>query len=756
MKLKLTFTIALGILIGWMPATAQNQALHFDGVKAHAKMDVASILPAGNTTRTVEFWFRSDRRKGAFENHESILELGQQEYNGSAFGFFTEWIGDKQQLCFWGHNADRRPIAEIPDDQWHFVAVTYEEPYLRCYFDGQFVSSSEIVTAVGGQRLNTKAGPLYVGGFPRRNWYFQGAVDNIRVWSGRRTCEQILMDMTKWPCDITDPKLLLQIEFQEGTGTTFKDKKNRYTGNLLNSATWTKDIGLTPTMIDEGIWFVIQNKSDVDTDLFPAMPRRMAIQGKDDGTLAFAAIPDTYVPEKYADFLWRVEDVAGKKVLVNKKWGATNALTMSGGSMTRSAKNGAAAQQWQFGLSDKLKFGTNVYRISNPATSGANVLALSGSSITKTTSSAATSQAWVIQPMGLVAGYHIGSSDPKCTYMKQLNPQALFQLTGTNTASDWAVLNAYNVYQNVLNAFKDQTRMQRPTYPQATAHPIRLISRYDAMPCEFLEWADCTWINDTRGSGGAVPSARNPVGSPVIITEEMMCRTGTYTRGPKDKDYREYEQVVHEFGHYINYLLLADLDLDNTRYAQATHAPGEWFPWMVQAWFNNKGPRRTIAADQKTYLGQNVFNPDNTWLPPRKLRQMTVPQPKPYRWITVGTTLSVNEKIYSQCEGFYYMQLESDGNLVVRKTADNSLVWDSKSKLSSPASGVIQVKYEQPRGGPKVQLQFVGAGGAILKAIDLHNPTGGCRMVVNNDAANASPIQCFNVNKVTVLWSAPR
>ena len=110
-------------------------------------------------------------------------------------------------------------------------------------------------------------------------------------------------------------------------------------------------------------------------------------------------------------------------------------------------------------------------------------------------------------------------------------------------------------------------------------------------------------------------------GGKVLITEEVMCTPG----GPVDQIRREFDQVVHEMAHAIDNVC----NLKTSESTYAAYLPAEtrweWIAWTVQTWFNSSqanGPnldRSTIAKTEKDYLG-TVFNPNNSWIPPRWLR----------------------------------------------------------------------------------------------------------------------------------------
>lgn len=595
-----------------------GHALYFNGTNQHAEF-TAPNMPSGSAARTIEFWIKSDgRASGAKDNHESVIELGEQAHNGSAFGIFTQVVQGKTQLAFWGHNADKA-LCFLPDDQWHFVAITYQEPNIQCYLDGELKATHSIVTAVGGQRLNTKAGKCYIGGFPGRGWYYKGAVANLSIWNGARSAQQIKQDMIPYPCrQSNDANLVAHFKLDGTSGTAFSDLSGKATGKLMNGAAWTKPISADPAPISEGVWFVIQNKSDVDTDVATS-PRRMALRS--DGVMA--AIPLT---GNYDDFLWRTVSLGGgKHKLVNKKSGMSKALDSSPTNLFMGNYGNFSGQSWTLTPVNVATMGSNVYTITNDYITSSKALTFANNQVVVAAANKSdTKQAWVLQPMGIAEGYHIPKmDDSNCPTTLMLRATDQVTVYGTNTTSEWAMLNTQLIIKNMMGA-----RLQ-PCSGLA-GNKVYIITRYD-YNAEFitkypLVGIPAAWIADTRGG------AHYGNYKLTMVSEEMMCRKGVASLGTSDQTYREFDQVVHEFGHAMggfnctpnqdNITAAANCGLGNQ--------PQECFAASVQAWFNNnfsydiigrtREELRTRNADFYNYIN-TMLNVQNTWMPPRTLRE---------------------------------------------------------------------------------------------------------------------------------------
>jgi hypothetical protein len=180
MRQLLHFLLAAGMVLtglaGLQTAHAQpGDALDFDGSDDYVKVNGVSDDVA-NSSITVEAWYHS----------ESI-------YNDAIFDFygrsnrliiFNKKVWDEQTQS--NHFYNGNPFG---DNQWHHIAVVHDTSTTNItgYIDGvQAVSYSTSVTiqstdlASIGQEYD--AGPSN---------YFDGKIDEVRIWSEARTQSEI-------------------------------------------------------------------------------------------------------------------------------------------------------------------------------------------------------------------------------------------------------------------------------------------------------------------------------------------------------------------------------------------------------------------------------------------------------------------------------------------------------------------------------------------------------------------------------------
>ncbi|HRO43422.1 MAG TPA: right-handed parallel beta-helix repeat-containing protein [Flavipsychrobacter sp.] len=404
-----------------------------------------------------------------------------------------------------------------------------------------------------------------------------------------------------------------------------------------------------PEVISEGIWFVIQNKSDVDLDIITTPAVRKALKINNSGVAVMDVIPMDSATN-YDEFLWRTNVLPGGKYqLINKKEGSSKALSSAGNTLAMASITTATDQEWFLAKTNLALHGTNVYELNTTATTAANAFELSGTSIvvnTKNTSN--TNQCWVFQPVELVAGYTMPTAPTDITgvsYRTLTDTQYAIKIAATPSTSDWALLNTHLIYKNMLNSLLPSVASAFDSHPFQRMSLI--ISKGDpnliTSTTPYLHGAGYTTTQMTQLRGGVI---FNNSTAYIIVTEEMMCKVGVFNR-PSDNTYREFDQVVHEFTHAID--ALGGLNTTNSSSNPYPSNKSEWFPWITQQWFNSQfsntqGESRADMTPSDYNYVNSIFNSSNTWLPARNFRGVD-----PYE--CAPATVYVNQAISTSGDG---------------------------------------------------------------------------------------------------------
>ncbi len=128
--------------------------------------------------------------------------------------------------------------GSIPLNQWSHIALVFQTGTngVKFYLNGSLLSQA---TASGS--LTTNTGEFAIGKQAPGNCdcnYFQGKIDEVRVWGIARTEQQIRENMHR-TLSGTETGLISYWQFNEGSGTTAADSIGGNNGTLVNGPTWT-------------------------------------------------------------------------------------------------------------------------------------------------------------------------------------------------------------------------------------------------------------------------------------------------------------------------------------------------------------------------------------------------------------------------------------------------------------------------------------------------------------------------------------
>ena len=171
-----------------------NYAVTLDGTKA-AAVNIGSLNTTANDDYLVEAWFKADESNDATA---SVLSTQVMDLRLNAEG--------KMELALPSANAEGTVTAvynkDLRDGQWHHVAVNVLKSNNGSgiiYVDGQqrkqFASSA--MPALYGEKLMLGGRAVCVDGMSLYNYdeLLKGAIDEVRIWKGRRTADVIKNNM---------------------------------------------------------------------------------------------------------------------------------------------------------------------------------------------------------------------------------------------------------------------------------------------------------------------------------------------------------------------------------------------------------------------------------------------------------------------------------------------------------------------------------------------------------------------------------
>jgi len=225
---------------------------------------VGSNPTLGATTFTIEFWFKRTGTgvasytgtggvvaiplvsKGMAESDNSNVDMnyfvGIATANTRLVADFEEGAGQPTP----GLNHPVTGTTTIANNTWYHTAVTYDGSTWRVYLNGG-LEISQTVTGSPFPRFDSiqhfaLASALQQNGLPGSSsgygpGYFQGVLDEVRIWNYARAQSEIQTDMVgEVP---SAPGLIGRWGMNEGAGATIADSSGSgFTGTLMNAPTW--------------------------------------------------------------------------------------------------------------------------------------------------------------------------------------------------------------------------------------------------------------------------------------------------------------------------------------------------------------------------------------------------------------------------------------------------------------------------------------------------------------------------------------
>lgn len=231
-------TICAGVSTSLAVTTSANShALLFDGVDDYVELG-ANITELGFTDFTIEAWIKTTGTMMGIVTCED----GNGNWDVGERALFIDQYG---QAVFvgWGCTYIPSQIA-VNDGNWHHIAVVWDfssgtSGVGKMYVDGANMTGSSTFVVANSTIGTFKIGaPNYNGYTPEAPYFFNGTIDDVRIWNTARSASEILSNMTA--CLIgNESGLMAYYNFEDGPGSNrLSDKSNNdFNGTLTNMST---------------------------------------------------------------------------------------------------------------------------------------------------------------------------------------------------------------------------------------------------------------------------------------------------------------------------------------------------------------------------------------------------------------------------------------------------------------------------------------------------------------------------------------
>ncbi len=203
--------------LGSSPGTALN----FDGTDDYVSIADNDSLDL-TTDYTIEAWIKPE----TFGKSEGIVSKYQTSSN-KGYVLRTGNSGNYRGLCI-----DELQTADnlLTAGTWYHVAAVNDNGTRHLYLDGveQTLSGTAMTVA-------NSSNPLCIGrDFSSR--YFDGSIDEVRIWKVVRTIQEIRENMYK-ALDSSGDDLVVYWQFNDNSGATLSATSGAYNGTLTNMDT---------------------------------------------------------------------------------------------------------------------------------------------------------------------------------------------------------------------------------------------------------------------------------------------------------------------------------------------------------------------------------------------------------------------------------------------------------------------------------------------------------------------------------------
>lgn len=203
-----------------------GKAGSFNGTTDYVTVADSDNLDFGTSTFTISAWTKSTSA-----DYQVIISKGLNSNSSNTFLLVIS--GGKFRFGKCPTCSAFSATTTVNDGNWHFATVTVESTGItKLYSDGNYENSATLTQNV------TSVYPVIIGSLQNSGGtgyenYFNGQIDNLRVYNKARSADQIKRDFQ------TGPPPNAYYKLDENTGTTVYSSSSSNTGSFASAPVWT-------------------------------------------------------------------------------------------------------------------------------------------------------------------------------------------------------------------------------------------------------------------------------------------------------------------------------------------------------------------------------------------------------------------------------------------------------------------------------------------------------------------------------------
>lgn len=219
--------------------TAPGNALAFDGTDDYVSTS-SSITNLNDADFTIEVWIKTSGNKMGVVTCQN----GDGEWNPGEKCFYIDPSG---YPCFvgWGNGYIRGNLA-VNNNRWHHIAVVWDHSSGTSGIGKMYIDGIDNTGEVDYAANFNNVGEFYLGrpNYSEATNYFNGQIDEVRIWSSSRSQATIQANMYN-VVSASSSNLAGYWNFDANTGTSLTDlTSNGNNGTLVNSPSWTESYAM--------------------------------------------------------------------------------------------------------------------------------------------------------------------------------------------------------------------------------------------------------------------------------------------------------------------------------------------------------------------------------------------------------------------------------------------------------------------------------------------------------------------------------
>ena len=233
-RTKRSCALILSAMILVTPALANDYDLDFDGSNDYVSLGNSTDLKP-TSALTVELWGYAD--DWTTSGTKALISNTQS-------GGYNIWLEPSQLKTYLRIGGSYQHITYDVSllSGWHHIAQTFDGRYIKLYIDGNNIGEIDLGSSGNSIHYHSTNSTFIgaeasSGGTPDSRYYFDGEIDEVRIWNDARTQQEILSNMN---VELTgsESNLVAYYKMSDGSGATLTDNSSNSNDGTLTGSDW--------------------------------------------------------------------------------------------------------------------------------------------------------------------------------------------------------------------------------------------------------------------------------------------------------------------------------------------------------------------------------------------------------------------------------------------------------------------------------------------------------------------------------------